>query len=61
MVPPELRERIGLPLDRIADVVLTGSVECLELWPAAGHDELEDLADAFDLLLNNHDGLDLPS
>ena len=61
VVPPELRERIGLPLDRIADVVLTGSVECLELWPAAGHDELEDLADAFDLLLNNHDGLDLPS
>ena len=56
VVPPELRERIGL--DGEAEVVLAGAIERIELWPARRFDEVEaqKMGD-LDLLLDGHGGL----
>ena len=56
VVPPELRERVGLEGD--AEVVLAGAIERIELWPARRFDDLEaqKMGD-LDLLLDGHGGL----
>jgi MraZ protein len=56
VVPAELREKVGLG----EEVVFVGSIECVDIWPADRYDRQHaDAADFFDLLLDDHPGLDL--
>ncbi|MEZ5180421.1 MAG: hypothetical protein R2702_00840 [Acidimicrobiales bacterium] len=56
VVPPELRERIGIEGD--AEVVLAGAIERIELWPARRFDDVEaQRMGDLDLLLDGHGGL----
>lgn len=56
VVPPELRAQVGIEGE--AEIVLAGSVEFIEIWPAARFDEVEaQRLDELDLLFDTYDGL----
>lgn len=54
VIPPELRDQVGLT----EEVVLAGSIETLEIWPAARFDEvMGPELDEADLFFETFDGL----
>ena len=55
VIPAEMREKVGLG----EEIVFRGSIDCVEIWPAARHDAQGEDDDLLDLLLDDHLGLDL--